>query len=209
MSAVEPRPLSAGAVRPGLLARAGGSGKRLLLATLAGLVLAGIVHIVAVLLIPLLAERDAATVYRRLGMQGRAELISRPRDGARLPVPRESDPFVVTAVCSYDLSAGPMRILARTGTLPLGLTLHRQGGGVIYAITDRAAIRGAVEFVVMTEEQRDERAASDEDGEAARELRVVSDTPDGLLVVRVLAKRPSDREDAEALASGVVCGMAE
>ena len=209
MSAAERHPPLAGPIRPGLKAKARAAGKRLLLATLAGLVLAGIVHIVAILLIPLLAERDAATVYRELGMHGRAELIARSRDGRAPPGPRESDPFLATAVCSYDLSAGPMRVLARTGTLPLGLTLHRQGGGVIYAITDRAAIRGAVAFVVMTEEQRDELAASEEEGEAAHELRVVSDTPTGLVVVRVLVKRPSDREDAEALATGVVCGMAE
>ena len=124
-------------------------------------------------------------------------------------MPREVDPAAVTAICSYDLSAGPLRVVARIGTLPLGLTLHRRGGGVLYAITDRAAIRGVVEFLVMTEEQRDERAARDEEGEAVRELRIVSDTMQGLIAARVLAKQPSDREDAGALASGVACGLAE
>jgi hypothetical protein len=80
---------------------------------------------------------------------------------------------------------------------------------VLYAITDRAAIRGVVEFLVMTEDQRDERIAMDEDGETARELRVVSDTEQGLIVARVLAKRPADRGDAEALATGVACGVAD
>jgi hypothetical protein len=40
-------------------------------------------------------------------------------------------------------------------------------------------------------------------------LRVVSDSERGLIVVRVLARLPSDRADAEALASGVACGMAD
>lgn len=182
--------------------------RRLLLTTIAGVVLAAIVHIVAILLIPVLSASDANTAYRMLGANGRAELIS-ARDGRGLPLPRESDPATVTAVCGYDLTAGPMRVVARAGTLPLGLTLHRRGGGVAYAITDRAAIRGVVEFVVMTEEQRDERIARDEEGEAARELRVVSETDQGLIVVRVLVPRPSDRADAEALASGVACGMAD
>jgi hypothetical protein len=61
----------------------------------------------------------------------------------------------------------------------------------------------------MTEEQRDERAARDEEGEAVRELRIVSDTMQGLIVARVLANHPSDRPDAEALATGVACGLAE
>lgn len=209
MSTTEHRPPVMAPARPRVVAWLGDAGKRLLLATLAGLVLAGIVHIVAILLIPMLSGRDAVDAYRALGAQGRAELVTSPRDGHPLPDLREADPFVVTAVCGYDLSAGPVRVHARTGTLPLGLTLHRQGGGVLYAITDRAAIRGAVEFVVMTEEQRDERLASEDDETPARELRVVSDTPGGLVVVRVLAKTPSDREDAEALATGVACGPAE
>lgn len=191
-----------------LRSRVAAAFRRLLLATSAGLVLAGIVHIVTILLIPPLSESDAAHAYAALGAGGQAELV-KASDSRGLPLPRETDPATVTAVCSYDLTAGPMRVVARAGALPLALTLHRQGGGTIYAITDRAAIRGMVEFLVMTEEQRDERAARDEEGEAARELRVVSDSERGLIVVRVLARLPSDRADAEALASGVACGLAD
>jgi uncharacterized membrane protein len=183
--------------------------RRFALGTAAGLVLAGIVHIVAVLLIPVLSERDATSAYLALGSGGKAELISGTKVSAGLAPLREADPATVTAVCGYDLTGGPMRVIARTGTLPLGLTLHRRGGGVIYAITDRAAIRGVVEFLVMTEEQRDERIARDEDGETSRELRIVSDTVQGLVVARVLAKRPSDKGDAEALATNVACGLAD
>lgn len=189
-------------------ARFGAAVSRLLLATAAGLVLAGIVHIVTILLIPTLSVGDAAHAYRALGQDGRAELIA-AADERGLALPREADPAVVTAVCSYDLTAGPMRVIARAGSLPLGLTLHRSGGGVVYAITDRAAVRGVIEFVVMTAEQRDERIAGDEEGEAARELRIVSDSVQGLIVVRVLMRLPSDRVDAEALAGGVACGLAD
>lgn len=199
-SAAPPRRLPFGPRFPGAV-------RRLALTTLAGLLLAGIVHIVTVLAIPMLSLSDATHAYRALGAGGRAELIAPSERG--LPLPREDDAATVTAVCGYDLTGGPMRVVARAGTLPLGLTLHRRGGGVIYAITDRAAIRGVVEFVVMTEEQRDERIARDEEGEATRELRVVSDTDQGLIVVRVLVRQPSDRADAEALASGVACGLAD
>lgn len=181
---------------------------RLVMTTLAGLILAAIVHIVTILALPSLSLHDAAHAYRELGTNGRAELIPAPGDARGLPALREADPDVVTAICSYDLSSGPMRVVARTGFLPLGLTLHRQGGGVIYAITDRAAIRGVLEFLVMTEAQRDERIAADEEGETSRELRIVSDTDQGLIAVRVLVRLPSDKADAEALATGVECGMA-
>ena len=181
---------------------------RFVMATLAGLILAAIVHIVTVLAIPALSQRDAAHAYRELGTEGHAEIVPSPGNARGLPALREADPNVVTAICSYDLSTGPMRIVARTGTLLLGLTLHRQGGGVLYAITDRAAIRGTLEFLVMTEAQRDERIAADEEGETSRELRIVSDTEQGLIVARVLLRLPSDRADAEALATGVACGLA-
>lgn len=181
---------------------------RFVFTTLAGLILAAIVHIVTVLAIPALSQRDAAHAYRELGIEGHAEAIPSPGNARGLPALREADPNVVTAICSYDLSAGPIRVVARTGSLPLGLTLHRQGGGVLYAITDRAAIRGTLEFLVMTEAQRDERIAADEEGETSRELRIVSDTEQGLIVARVLLRLPSDRIDAEALATGVACGLA-
>lgn len=181
---------------------------RFVMATLAGLILAAIVHIVTILAVPALSRNDAADAYRELGTEGHAELVPAPGDARRIPPLREADPNVVTAICSYDLSAGPVRVIARTGALPLGLTLHRQGGGVIYAITDRAAIRGVLEFLVMTETQRDERIAEDEEGETSRELRIVSDAAQGLIVARVLARLPSDKADAEALATGVACGPA-
>lgn len=181
---------------------------RFAMTTLAGLILAGIVHIVTILAIPALSRQDASHAYRELGGEGHAEPVLAPGNARGLPALSEADPNTITAVCSYDLSAGPVRVVARTGTLPLGLTLHRQGGGVLYAITDRAAIRGMLEFLVMTEAQRDERIAADEEGETSRELRIVSDTEQGLIVARVLLRLPSDRADAEALATGVACGLA-
>jgi uncharacterized membrane protein len=189
------------------LSRLGSGLLRLALLTLAGLLLAGIVHIVTVLRIPVLATHDAATVYAALGANGHADLVTPPPAG--LPAILDGAPNSVAAVCSYDLAAGPLRVVARTGSLPLGLTVHRRGGGVAYAITDRAAIRGVLEFVVMTQEQLDERLANDEEGETSRELRVVSPSLQGLVVARVVVRRAFDRSEAEALATGVACGLAD
>ncbi|RXT52964.1 hypothetical protein B6S44_19695 [Bosea sp. Tri-44] len=201
-------PTIAGQSRPRRwLSRLGSGLLRLVLLTLAGLVLAGIVHIVTVLRVPALASGDAATVYAALGMNGRAELVTPPPAG--LPAMLDTDPNSVAAVCSYDLAAGPLRVVARTSSLPLGLTVHRRGGGVAYAITDRAAIRGNLEFVVMTQEQLDERLANDEEGETSRELRVISPSLQGLVVARVIVRRSFDRSEAEALATGVACSLAD
>lgn len=204
--ASEPAPRSVASLRS-WPSRLGSGLLRFALLTLAGLVLAGIVHIVTVLRVPALAMRDAATAYAALGMNGKAELVTPPPTG--LPAMLDADPNSVAAVCSYDLTAGPLRVVARAGSLPLGLTVHRRGGGVAYAITDRAAIRGVLEFVVMTQEQLDERLANDEEGETSRELRVVSPSLQGLVVARVAVRRTFDRGEAEALATGVACGLAD
>lgn len=203
------RSTGGGFARFGPLTRLGSALRGWLLATLAGLVLAGLVHIATVLLIPRLSESDAASAYLLLGGNGRTELVTGPNASRGVPELREADPAVAVAACSYDLSGGPMRIVARAGLVPLGLTLHRRGGGVLYAVTDRAAVRGVIEFVLVTEEQLAERLAREVDGETNRELRIVSDTFEGLVVARALARRPSDKADAEALAAGVECGLAD
>jgi uncharacterized membrane protein len=173
-------------------------------AVLCGLVLAGIVHVVTVLAIPHFAQRDAVDVFGSKGANGTAELISSRQDGLV-----DADPATAIAVCGYDLSDGPFRVSARTGTLPLSLSLHRPGGGIIYALTDRAAIRGVIEFVILTPAQLDERIAQEDDGDSSRELRVVSAADHGIVVVRALKRRPSDKQEAEALVSTTQCGAAE
>jgi len=209
-TAIEPASGTAASRRAAPRRRLAAMRQRLLhfaMLTLAGLLLAGIVHIVTVLRVPALASRDAATAYAGLGLNGHAELVTPPPAG--LPAMLDADADSVAAVCSYDLAAGPIRIAARTGSLPLGLTVHRRGGGVAYAITDRAAIRGVLEFVVMTQEQLDDRLAREEDGETSRELRVVSPAAQGLVVARVMVRRAPDRGEAIALATGVACGLAD
>ena len=113
------------------------------LATVCGLVLAAIVHLTAVLAMPWLAEQDAFSRLRATVSADRSEIVSAPGQQATwLPYP---DPNVALATCAYTLDEGPVRVSARTGPLFQSLSLHARGGGVVFAITDRAAIRGALE----------------------------------------------------------------
>ena len=193
--------------RPPLSARISAALKHWAYLTLLGALLGVMVHIVTILAAPSLATQDAVTRFSDIGLEGKAELINPSEDPARPVV--DHDPATAVAVCGFDLSDGPYRVSARTGALPLGLSIHRRGGGVAYAITDRAAIRGLLEFVVLTERQLAERIAGEDDGGAQRELRVVVNSQQGLVVARALAKRSSDRAEAEALVGGVACGPAE
>jgi uncharacterized membrane protein len=208
-SAPEPTPLvwqMREAARPSLAARAFASLARFVHLTICGLVLGVIVHLVTILIVPLMARQDAVSRFSELGTEGKAQVID-PR-AATAPVV-DHDPATAIAACGFDLGEGPVRVLARTGALPFGLSIHRRGGGVAYAITDRAAIRGTIEFVMLTPAQLAERIAREDDGEATRELRVVLNITQGIVLARALVRLASDRGDAQALVSDVSCGLAD
>lgn len=181
-----------------------------LLATAAGLVLAGIVHIATVLAIPHLAEQDALTRAQasenldhplRIYTLATGENPAPPE--AWLPIP---DPSVAVGVCAYDLSEGPMRVAARTGPLILSLAVHARRGS-FYAVTDQAAVRGALDLVILTRAQYDEALANDDENEPSRDVRIVAPEPKGFVVVRVVAGLPSQRPAANEAVQAVSCTL--
>jgi uncharacterized membrane protein len=176
---------------------------RFLLATLAGLVLAGLVHLSVVLALPYLAEMDALSRLRDTMNADRSVLVVAAGDSTTwIPQP---DPAVALAACAYNLSEGPVRVSARTGTMFQSLAFHSRGGAIFFAITDRAAIRGSLELVVMTRRQLDEALARDDEEDPSRDVRIVSPAREGLVTVRVLAAFPSQREAATEWAKSVAC----
>lgn len=163
-------------------------------------------HLLTVLLVPRYAEFDAASTLINAGLEGKADPVPSVGGGARIV---DADPGVAMAVCGFDLDEGPLRITARTGFTPLALSVHMRGGSVIYAVTDRAAQRGALEFVLVTREQHEERVARDDEGEGRRELRVVARGLQGVVLARALVRQPSDRPHAEALVREMSCAAAD
>lgn len=181
---------------------------RLLYATLVGLVLAGIVHIAAVLAIPLFAETDAvsrASASESLDHPQSVYAVATGHDPAApeawLPI---ADPSVAVGVCGYDLADGPMRVSARSGPLALSLAAHARRGA-FYAVTDQAAVRGALDLVILTRAQYDEALAADDENEPSRDVRIVAPESRGFVVVRVLAGLPSQRPAANAAIQAVSC----
>lgn len=182
-------------------------GAKLVWATLCGLVLAGMVHVAAVLALPWLSERDAFSRLRGTISADKSELVAPPvgsagEGGAWLPRP---DPAVALAACAYNLDEGPVRISARVGTLFQSLSFHARAGGAFFAVTDRAAVRGAIELVVMTRGQLDQILATEDEDEQNRDVRIVSPSREGLVIVRVLAALPSQKPEAEDTARSVAC----
>jgi len=176
---------------------------RFLIATLCGLVIAAGVHIVAILASPYLAEQDAFTKVQSTLTAEKAQIISAPGgENAWLPRP---DPAVAVAACAFDLRNGPMRVAAMTGSLPLSFSFHKETGGVFFAVTDRAAVRGELEIVAMTARQLDEARAAEDENDPSRDVRIVAPEQRGFVIVRVVAPTASLRPQAEEAAKAVAC----
>jgi len=178
---------------------------RFFLATLCGIVLAAAVHIAIILAVPRYAEQDAYSRLQETMSADNAQIVSAP-GGAPTWLP-QPDPAVALAACAFDLQDGPVRVSARTGPLLQSISLHAKGGGVFYALTDRAAVRGELELVVMTRRQLDEALAQDDESDPSRDVRIVAPRREGLVIVRVAAPLPSLRSQAEEAAKAVSCAV--
>src|SRR5579863_2378392 len=114
--------------------------------------IAALVHIAAILMIPLYATRDAFARLTPLGPVNATIALEQPGPRARLLPFR--DPAVASAFCRFDLTNGPLRVKAPAdGSAFVSLSFHTRRGGIFYAITDRAAAHGGLEALVVTETQ--------------------------------------------------------
>jgi len=176
---------------------------RFVIATLSGLVIAVGIHIAAILGSPYLADQDAFSKVQATLTAEKAQIVSAP-GGANTWLPNP-DPAAAVATCAFDLRNGPMRVTTRTGSLPLSFSFHKQTGGVFFAVTDRAAVRGELEIVAMTARQLDEARAAEDENDPSRDVRIVAPELQGFVIVRVVAPAPSLRPQAEDMAKGVFC----
>ncbi|WP_262027530.1 hypothetical protein [Microvirga sp. Mcv34] len=176
---------------------------RFLVATFCGIVIAAGVHIVAILASPYLADQDAFAKVQTTLTAEKAQIISKP-GGENTWLPRP-DPAIAVATCVFDLRNGPMRVAAQTGSLPLSFSFHKESGGVYFAVTDRAAVRGELEIVTLTARQLDEARAAEDENDPSRDVRIVSPEQQGFVIVRVAAPSASLRPQAEEAAKSVSC----
>jgi uncharacterized membrane protein len=172
----------------------------------ATLLVAGIVHIVSVLLMPTVAPRDAyARVLAAVDDAPKNRLVVLPpmSPGAE-PLPFE-DPAFAEAVCVYDLSKGLLRVAAPAdGEDYLALSFHARAGRVFHAMTDRAAIKGKIDIVIGDERQIDALQSASEEA-PPQEVRLTAPTKRGFVLVRSFARRLSDQARARERLASVSC----
>jgi uncharacterized membrane protein len=161
---------------------------RAVLWILAAILLGGIVHLSTVLAMPEAAKQDA---YSRLTpltpVNAMVALAPAKAGGEIMPL---MDPAFAAAVCRYDLSAGPLKLIAPVSQAYTSVTFYTRKSVAYYAINDRAAGRRTIELDLMTAAQH-AQVPEDEEVTAADRLIIESPTTMGLIVVRALATEPS------------------
>jgi uncharacterized membrane protein len=175
---------------------------RWLLWLLAGALLGGIVHLVAVLILPHTATQDAFT---------RLSLIAQVNTVTAVPPPTPQneiipfmDPAFASSVCRYDLAAGPIKLAVPVTPAYTSVSFYTRRGVAYYAINDRAAGRRLIELQLMTPAQRAD-LPEEEDVTAADRLIVESPSETGLIVIRALAPEPGLMAAARAVLNNATC----
>ena len=175
---------------------------RWLLWLLAGTLLGGIVHLVAVLILPRTATQDA---YSRLAPTVPVNVVTPlPEPTPQNVVIPFMDPAFASAVCRYDLSSGPIKLVAPLSPAFTSVSFYTRRGVAYYAINDRSAGRRQIELQLMTAEQRSD-LPEDEDVTAADRLIVESPSNTGLIVLRALAPEPGLMPIARAALNRASC----
>jgi len=175
---------------------------RALIWTLAAVLLAGIVHLSTVLAMPQAAKQDA---YSRLVPLAPVNTMTPlPAPSADNSVMPFMDPAFAAAVCRYDLTGGPLKLIAPVSQAYTSVTFYTRKSVAYYAINDRAAGRRTIELDLMTPEQH-AQVPEEEDVTAADRLIIESPSAIGLIVLRALAQEPGLMPAARGALAAATC----
>ena len=175
---------------------------RLLFTIIAGVLLGGVVHLVAVLALPRIATQDA---YSRLTPMTKLNAVTplAAAEPGTTPMPF-MDPAFAVAICRYDLSGGPLKLTVPVSQAYTSVSFYTRNEIAYYAINDRSAGKKVIELDLMTEAQHDE-LPEDEEITAADRLIIDSPATTGLIVMKALAAEPGLMPQAQATLAASSC----
>jgi uncharacterized membrane protein len=164
---------------------------------LTGLLLALGVHVGTLLAVPYLAAKTPPGGLQPLGPD--FVFVVAP-----VGLTAREDPALRLAICRYDLAEAPVQIRIQTTDSFTSVSVYTREGLNQYALNDRAAQRGMMEFTLYTPAQlADVRAREGPDTPEA--LRVGVNEPAGLVVVRALVPQPSEEPAVLAALAQATC----
>ncbi|MGV1013474.1 MAG: DUF1254 domain-containing protein [Methyloceanibacter sp.] len=171
---------------------------------LLGLVLAGLIHITAVLTLPLLAPRNAQARLAELGPVNTMIPLPVPAPGRQV-MPMMA-PDVRYASCRYDLTNGPVRVRASGADDLWLIAFYSPEGSNFYTVAGSDLKQADIELVIVTGDQTVTEA--DVDSPEALDHSVVVNSPssEGIVLIRAPLAGPSGSDRAEAALKGTTCG---
>ena len=169
----------------------------------AGLFLAGIAHIISILLLPGLSREDATSRLAAMGRMNRMSTLfwSKPSE---MPIPF-SDPNATFAICPYDLSPAPLRIRVPKGAQILTVAFLQSGGIIYYSLSDRIDPKNGLDIRLTNAAQLQAIEAKDPEDQPISELRVRSPSLTGVVLVRAISAQNSDAGAARQRVSASTC----
>ena len=165
------------------------------------LMIAGAVHIVSIVLLPLIAPDDAfarIVAFAPLASVRVLPRASMPGD----PLPGR-DPSLATAICRYDLGRGPAAGVGRGRIRKVHGVVDPQPGRAWPSMvsTTGPGTDGKLDLVLMTPAQLDRAVAADVEDAPVRDVRVVAPEDEGFITLDALSRIDGYAESEEDLAS--------
>lgn len=169
---------------------------------LGGLMLGGIIHIIAVILVPDFTTDDAWTRVAAFGPDARFNVMPDVEPGAE-PLPM-LDPTMVHAVCRFTLDDGPVRLDAAIPDTFWSFSLFNRRGETTYSFNDRTSGEGKLAMLVLTSSQLSILRESPPDD---LESLIVIETEDDHVFALLRAFVPDKRQEkaVQAALKGAKC----
>jgi uncharacterized membrane protein len=169
-----------------------------------GVVLAGLIHIVAVLMLPLLAPRNA---HARLAALGPANtMIELPAAGPGRQVMPMMAPDVRYAFCRFDLANGPVRLRAAVADELWLIALYTPEGENFYSVAGADMKRAEINLVIASSDQTVEEAGVDAPETSDEVIVVNSPVVEGIALIRAPLAGPSRANQVERALRATACG---
>ncbi len=157
-----------------------------------GLVAGGVIHILCVLGIPALAERDA---WSRLSaaMKPNTLFVSEGENAAELPF---TSPEVITAYCLYDISEHNVIVRSPLSDRPWSLAVSTPSGENFYLVTGANSRKSEARLLLIRRDRLAEETATENTEEGDDQNIVVSPSETGFIVIRAPLQGESYRAQA-------------
>lgn len=167
-------------------------------------VLAGLIHVIAVLTLPMLAPRDAHARLAALGPANTMIQLPPPAPG-RQAMPLMA-PDVRYAFCRYDLSDGPVRLKARIADGNWLIAFYTPLGENYYTVVGGDLKRPDVDLIVAMEDQTIAEVGVDSPEAFDNVVVVNSPVVEGIALLRAPLNGQSRSAEAERALSTTYCG---